>query len=722
MEKNDNYIFSKEEKYLDRVNEGIENEIAEQRKELKEIPKKHTNVLQGDTFLVESLMNIVSDRLYHLEKNADSPYFGKIVFTDKDGQNEEIYIGKNYFYDKNKIQVVNDWRSPVCSIYYDSEIGPTSYKSPSGIIKGNLSLKRQFIIKNKKLEKYFDSSLVTNDEILRHYLDTHADNKMKDIIASIQKEQNDIIRKPINSNIIVQGIAGSGKTSVALHRIAYLIYYVNELNRKENKIIKANQFTIIGPNSYFLDYISEVLPDMDVENANQETIVSLTNEILKEKIKIDNNKTKNNNIKASANYLKALSLFLNDYINNNLNKSFMIDDAVIFDSEFIKKYFKYHNYIQEAINNFIDIYSKKIREEHEYYETIVNKSLRMKMKSLEFGSNPRELILNEIQKNEINIKKGLKNELKEFFKDMLASPVVIYKEFINNIDKYMEVNNITEFKQENINNLNKKIVSTDDLAPLIYIKSMFSNIKKYKDTVHVVIDEAQDLSINEFIVLKKIFPMATFSIFGDLNQSIYANRSIDSWDKVGKMVFNSDYELLNLNQSYRTTDEIIKEANKVSNVLTGNESRDNVRHGEPVKYTECAKKDLLTKVLLSVEDMLKNGCKTIAIITKTNKEANELNKKLEKKGLNVKNIGKNDETFYVGICTIASYLSKGLEFDGAILYNVNSENYDVNNSTDMALLYVEMTRPLHRLDIIYEGILPEILLTNKNIKRKIKQR
>ncbi len=718
MEKTGDTIFFEEEKYLDRVNEGIKKEIEKCENDLIEIPKKHTNVLQGDSFLVESLMSMVFDRLGHLMRNENSPYFGRIDFKEDLGNRDSIYIGKSYFYDKNNKKVVNDWRSPVCSIYYDSEIGPVSYMAPSGIVSGDLSLKRQFIIKDKKLLEYLDSSLVTSDEVLKRYLDTHADNKMKDIIASIQKEQNAIIRKPLECNLFVQGIAGSGKTSVALHRIAYLIYLVNEINKKNRKTVNSNKFTIIGPNSYFLDYISEVLPDMDVENANQETMFSLTKEIIGDNIKLDSSKMIDSSIKSSLEYLKAISSFISDYINSRLDRSFVVGDAVVFSNDFIKSRFNSNEFIYDSANNFISLYSKRIREDYESFGDIINKKLRMKMKYFPVGSEERNLVIKEINNNNSKIKTGLRSELKSFFKDLLGSPLDYYKEFIRNIDKYLGIDNVDEFKRDNLKGLNKKMVSKDDLASLIYIKSLVSGIKEYRDTIHVAIDEAQDLSLSEFFVLRRIFPTATFSVFGDLNQKIYSYRGVSDWNVVGKEIFNSNYELVYLNQSYRTTDEIIREANKISRVLTGSESVNNVRHGDSVNYINSSKKMMISDILKSIDNMLDSGCKTIALITKTEKEAKDLNSKLEKMGVKVKNITGSDDSFYVGICTIASYMSKGLEFDGTILCDVNDINYDISNDVDMALLYVEMTRPLHKLDIIYDGRLPEVLNDKNNVKIK----
>ena len=364
-----NRIKEEEQKHLEYTKECIISEKEKCEKELIEIPKRHTKALQGDAFLVEGLMTIEATRLRKLELAENNPYFGRIDFLS-DGQNEvtKIYIGKTNINDEHGQQVTTDWRTPICSIYYDSNVGEVSYEAPSGIIKGDLKLKRQIIIKDGKLIDVLNTDIVNSDELLQPYLSINADNKMKTIIASIQKEQNKIIRMPYNKNIIVQGVAGSGKTSVALHRIAYLVYNINEK-------IKSNQFLVIGPNQYFLDYISFILPELDTEPVEQNTYFDLTLREIKEKLTLisetdtfnSNNNTnikkKIHNYKSSLKYKNAISKFMEYYINEGIvTEGFYIDDKEIFSKELIRTMLFRSNKKSPNFNNACEYFIKTYKD------------------------------------------------------------------------------------------------------------------------------------------------------------------------------------------------------------------------------------------------------------------------------------------------------------------------------------------------------------------------
>ena len=269
-------IFYEEREYLEQTKKVIETEIEKYRKSETKMKDESVHLsfedrLRGTHLNLNSQLLDLGERIYKLDKAKKCPYFGRFDFRDEDVVcSTPIYIGRINI--SNDYQcVVYDWRSPICSLYYDSEIGPVSYQSPSGVRNGNLTLKRQIIIKNGELINAVDSNLVSNDELLIPYLSGSSDNRMKTIIASIQKEQNRIIRMG-NGDIIVQGVAGSGKTSVALHRIAYLLY-----NAKSQS---SNNFLVIGPNDYFLNYVSSVLPDLDVASVEQKTLLALTNDFI----------------------------------------------------------------------------------------------------------------------------------------------------------------------------------------------------------------------------------------------------------------------------------------------------------------------------------------------------------------------------------------------------------------------------------------------------------
>ena len=334
-------IDLEEKKYLDHVLEKIDIEIAKEEEKLRELHKTGISLSfedrkRGEHFNINAKASDATERIESLKRSIPTPYFGRIDFSLTDSDNsQKIYIGRKGISSDTE-SLVTDWRAPISSLYYDSELGDVAYNSPMGVVTGKLNLKRQINIKNSELIDVQDTSLVTNDELLKPYLSTNADNKMKTIIASIQKEQNQIIRKPITDNIIVQGVAGSGKTSVALHRIAYLIYAL------ENKI-KSTEFLIIGPNKYFLNYISSILPELETSPVEQKTFLEMLNDILGEKFTVDDTSYVSEEIKAVRNfksslrYKNALDKFIKDYLDFNIvGKGIIIDGEEIFSRQEIR--------------------------------------------------------------------------------------------------------------------------------------------------------------------------------------------------------------------------------------------------------------------------------------------------------------------------------------------------------------------------------------------------
>lgn len=702
-------ILLKEQTYLDEVITSLETEIENQTTNMKEIPKKHRDATAGDAFLVENLMSLAESRINALKKAKKNPYFGKFNFKNENGKEYNICVGKAHLKDKKEKTLVTDWRAPICSLFYSSESGYVKYKAPEGIIKGFLDSKKQIIIEESKVKKVLDTSFVSNDKILQEYLNTHASNKMKDIIASIQKEQNDIIRYDMDKSVIIQGIAGSGKTSVALHRIAYLIYFANQekLNDLE---YNPNQFLIIGPNNCFLDYISSVLPDLDVTKVNQSTFVTIMQKQLNDKINIiDNNdvleKTINDeNIKKiskyknSNEYLKLVDKFIDNYLDNFFKEDLVIDNTILVDKSYFKNNIILH---KSSIQNKIDLFKTKlvndIKNNYVTYSGIINDKLYKKFDNL-VDKKEKDIIHKKIIDNTKKAKNGFKNEINKYFNNLLISPVNIYKKFVESI-------NDENLRKLTLNSLKKKTISRDDLIAIMRIKEKVYGLDISEETIHVVIDEAQDFSYNEFKLIKKIYYKATYSIFGDLNQSVFAYRSIDNWDEILNIF--DDINLIKLNKSYRTTDQIIKEANKLSKLLSNEVSHDNVREGQNVSYYNIEKNNVDEFILEKVKESKKDGYTSLAIIVKTEKEAINLHKRLNQKSINI--VSSNDNKYIGGTCIIPIALAKGLEFDHVIIADCNNDTYDINDRSDLTLLYVAMTRALHKMDIIYNNDLVYLL-------------
>ena len=697
-----NNIIKEEKEHLEYTKDSLKKEQEICIREMREIPKRYTNVLQGDSFLVQGLMTTQATKLSMLERAEKQPYFGRIDFLSN-GSNEiaKIYIGKTNIHGNNNELVTTDWRTPICSLYYDSNLGKVSYEAPNGTVYGELKLKRQIIINNGELVDAIDTNLVSNDELLQPYLNVNADNKMKTIIASIQKEQNQIIRRPINENLIVQGVAGSGKTSVALHRIAYLIYALNDC-------INSSEFLIIGPNKYFLNYISAILPELDTSPINQKTYLEILNETLSEKLSLEDEREiskisqKNRRFKTSLNYRNAINLFVQDYLNHGIvSKGIEIDEEEIFSKQEIRKLLftassNYPNF-DSACNYCVKKYKDNINEIYE--------KLNEKYRSIYISLPKDDPKRNEAIKKSEELYDFVKNKgvkyIREYFKKLNVKVLDLYKIFITNIQLY--VDGITEdeivvLQNDTLDLLRKKKIAFEDMAPLLHINYMLhGQNNQYR---HIIIDEAQDYGLFHFAVLKEMFPNSTFSIYGDLAQAIYSYRSIENWEEVSNIIFNGDCELINIERSYRTTAEITENANKILYCLGLPDATPVIRHGDSVLF-ESESKNISFKAN-RIMKLQNQGYKTIAIICKNEKEAKNVYESLISKNIEATHITTKDNEYNGGICVLTSALAKGLEFDAVIINDASSNKYDVDDKVDMHLLYVACTRALHKLEIFYD--------------------
>lgn len=712
-------IFEEEKIRLDYTLDALDNEIQQKENNVENLKKDSLKLsfedrLRGTHFQLNAQLNNAGSSLYNLKKAKNSPYFGRIDFllNGEEGATK-IYIGKIGISNNNH-EIVKDWRAPICSLYYDSELGKVQYDSLSGVQKGDLKLKRQINIKDSKLLDVNDSSLVSNDDLLKPYLSLNADNKMKDIVATIQKEQNNIIRRPFNTNFIVQGVAGSGKTSVALHRIAFLIYNL------QNKIT-SDKFLVIGPNDYFLNYISYILPELDTSPIEQETLLALLNDYTGEKFSIKNYEEKDIDIeiirkiekyKSSLKYKNVLFNFMNDYFNEYLvNDDFMIDNQVVFSKELIKEKLLASN------SKKIDFEGTQLYLKNKYKDNIesiyekLNKKYRDIYTSLPFDDPERKKAVeksNELSK--IVKKDGLKL-LNKYLKNLDESISQIYIKFISTIDSYteeLEEKEILYLQKNTLMNLKKKNISFVDIPALMYI-GYIKNGKKLKHK-QVIIDEAQDYGLFHFDVLKEITNNAIFSIYGDLAQSIYSYRSINSWDEVNEDIFDNKCDILELSKSYRTTIEITENANSVLNYLNLEIANPVIRHGNEVLFLDASKDD--NYKIQQITDWINKGYKTIAIICKDDKEVKLMEKKLLDANLDVKSLSLNDKEYNGGLFVLTSSASKGLEFDAVIINDASEKIYSSNSDLDMHLLYVASTRALHELIILYNKELTSVYKEN----------
>jgi DNA helicase-2/ATP-dependent DNA helicase PcrA len=688
-----------EKQKLENVESNLEDIQKGEEEILRDLPKKYGS----NPILLANLMSTSATKIANIQKIKEKPYFARIDFKeDKKSTKDKLYIGKIGVTDLDGKVVVTDWRAPVSTLYYDSNLGQVEYDAPYGKIHGELSLKRQIIIQNRKIESIFDVDSVSDDELLKPYLGASADSRLKNIVASIQGEQNEIIRKNIEKNLIVQGVAGSGKTTVALHRIAYLMY-----NNSEK--YKANQFMVIGPNKFFINYISNVLPDLDASNAVQLTYEELASNFIGEKISYEDSTKKLNDIidgrDTISNVKYKTTLEYKDLLDNYLKQieyDIIPDDGLVINGicvlskdEILDVYKQTQG---ESIKQRLDIVSKRIANNIKNDDNIYSR-VKSQMDALELSQTDVEE-RRKIIKKELDMLKDLNNtgfekQLNKLLDISNLKVIPIYLNFVESVDNISQI-----IRDTTIKSLKSRVIENEDIAPIMYIKLKYFGNEDYKNIKCVVVDEAQDFGVFSYYILRNVLNQANFSIFGDLAQGIYSYRAIDKWEDIQIKIFE-DSEYLNLRKSYRTSIEIMSEANKISSAINLGEAKPVIREAGPVINTKVDEKNKNEYIKNKVQEYLNNGYKSIAIVYKNQTEMAKISKLLKENNIENEIIYKDQEKYNGGVCILTSYLSKGLEFDVVIVADTDESNYDSDNVLDMKLLYVAMTRALHKLELIY---------------------
>ncbi|UMZ75144.1 RNA polymerase recycling motor HelD [Natranaerofaba carboxydovora] len=676
-------------------------------------------------------------------QTKDKPYFSRIDFRDgRDDKLTKYYIGKVSLFNENNEPLIIDWRSPIASLYYDGRIGDVAYEANEGEVTGQLSLKRQYSIEKGELIDFFDVDIATNDELLQASLRDKADNKLKDIVSTIQAEQNKIIRADLSKPLVVQGAAGSGKTTIALHRIAYLIYTYE-------KSFDPDNFMIIAPNKLFLDYISDVLPELDVENARQTTFTNFCFDLLNIKNNLtvkrqdeslsmileDKDKSENQKemftwtlaFKGSMAFKKLIDNYINEIEKDLLPKEdILIGDHTLMTKDELKQSFLYE-YDYLPVHKRLDQIKKKLSSRaKQNKEIIIDKisneyegkinSARKRVHITEDGTEiGKDKVVNLIDKRDEKIsqvqndvKKVSGNFTKQFkkkdalthYKKLVKDPELIIKYSPEDIGeekaRFLADNSTKMFKN--------KELELEDLAPLIYLKARLEGFKETVKCSNVVIDEAQDYNLFEFYVLRHILNTDNFTLLGDLAQGIYSYRGICSWQDVNKEIFSGEATELTLQQSYRTTIEIMNLANTVLVNGISDQSilaKPVVRHGDNPDVTEFANKDQLAfKAKEKIVSLQNKNYSSIAIIGKTLEECEKIKELLEQLGLTETTLLTGlEEEYNAGVVIVPAYAAKGLEFDGALIVNLD-ETFTCSE-LDTKLLYVAMTRAIHTLFVYY---------------------
>ena len=735
--------FLREKEKLKEVSENLESEEKEIEKNLSTTSTNYDK----DSYVRAQLIYVGNKKLKDLKKIKSKPYFARIDFTAKGETLEKLYIGKLSVLDsKTQRPIIIDWRAPISNLYYDGRVGNSSYDSPGGKVEGEITLKRQYFIEEGELKKYSDIDLKANDELLQVALEEKADDRLKNIVATIQGEQNNIIRADMNKALVVQGVAGSGKTTIALHRIAYLIYNCD-------KEFDPEDFMIIAPNKFFLNYISNVLPDLGVENVKQYTFEDLAYEIIGKRLKIsDSNEKlvtivnkefdeinngdvntiiKESKLKSSIEFKTEVDSFLKEVEENYLpKKDFVLENVRIMRYENIQKLFTetYKDLdFEKRINEVKKHVFSKIKNNKEIIEKTIIAKRTAKIKAMLKDENltedmQREKRIEIFEETEKVLKRLNNDDIKivDFYFNEINKKDAIeyYKDFIDKFifDKLEDTILASYLVRNTMKNLNKGEVTFEDLAPIIYIHYKIYGTKIKSKLRHVIVDEAQDYGEFQFSMLKTILKSNSMTILGDIAQGVHSYRGIDNWKKFIDVEFpEGDVVYTTLEKTYRTTKEIMHKANEVIEKLPEFEKQFIVK-GQPVidrkdsiHISQMQNEDeTIKECIKKIEEYTENGFKSIAIIGKDIDECKTIKKKIDKYNKNVKLIQSKDSEYNAGISIVPSYLAKGLEFDSVILFNVNDEKYK-NTVLDIKLLYVAITRAMSKLDVFYTGKIAEIM-------------
>ena len=605
--------------------------------------------LSGHLKQLASSIDYLNNENYRYGKVKYSPYFAKINLTE-DNENLCYYIGTKNISSHEKLSVI-DWRTPVCSLFYNSNLGKTSYIAPQGEINVDLKSKRQFKIENAKLLNYYDIDENYCDDMLRESLNQSSSPYMKNIVSTLQSEQDKIIREDVNTSVVVNGIAGSGKTSIGMHRIAYLLY-------RDRENLTSKNVLVISPNKLFTEYISHLLPELGEENVTTKNIITIFNECLqgigfsKEKNVMIESIISGNEIrynesakKYKYDFFESLDEFLQNYNSQEKIQQDMKVSGKLLPAEIIKKYYFKPN--QNDIKKSIDVTADRIISEYFYRNT---------------NSSQRKI------KEQI---------LSYFYKKVFSDDIVkIYQQFL-----------LKNGYLSNIFDVN--YINFEDMPALVYIKSKILGIEKNNFIKQVFVDEMQDYDAISIALMKEIFPVANFTMVGDYEQNLLF---ADNNSKAISKVFENA-KFFDLTTNYRSTSNISKFACKIVNKTYKSNF---IREGEEpnIEYT----KDFADNVdnIKNKISELKTKYERIAIVCKSNDEVYKYEKYLPE----CYTLTENKINIEIDKPILTSvFYAKGLEFDAVILPNVSNEIY--NGDIDKNILYVAATRAMQKLDVLY---------------------
>ena len=725
--------WQREEEYLNQTLDIVKRNVENYESEIREMSDQIEEMLQhyhdNDVEVYTQMSNTVTMRdhmqsaLKRNQRATKKPYFGRIDFLDETLQKEEaLYIGRGGIAKDTTHQVVVDWRAPVANAYYENGLGECSYCAPDGReLPIRLDLKRTYEIDQGKLLDYFDTEVIANDELLTKYLAKNKQAVLGEIIATIQKEQNDIIRKTPYHNIIVQGVAGSGKTTVAMHRISFILYNYAERFRPED-------FYIVGSNRILLEYITGVLPDLDVYGIRQMTMEQLFVRLLYEDWDEQNHSILENTAatqggmdRGTFGWFQALTEF-----GAGIEAERICMDSVVLDRR---------QFVEGLKGGVAGVFDEREGEPQpsDLVELLSGKAIRDYVEQTNASVQTKINMLNE--RLIIKIKdEFLKNGLRYSEKERKA----ILKEYRGYFGKKIFDISIFELYQRFLLEQKEKGYEVSvpeqaydvyDLAALAYLYKRMKETEVISEAHHVVIDEAQDYGMMAYAVLKYCMKDCTYTVMGDVSQNIHFGFGLADWEELRKLLCSQEGDSFGiLKKSYRNTVEISEFASKILHhgSFEPYPVEPIIRHGKEVEIMQLpTKRELYEETARRCRAWQKQGLNTIAIVCRTPEKAELVARQLGRL-IPVCESNLEKAVFSDGIMVLPVVYTKGLEFDAVLIFDPGKEEYPVDDG-HAKLLYVAATRALHELCVLYREELTGLIADplpeekQKEIARKVQQ-
>lgn len=685
----------------------------------------------------EKRHQLAYNSLVKLKRLQQSPYFGRIDFAEQGENGEAIYLGiASLLEEDDETFLIYDWRAPISNLYYDSVPGPASYETPSGTIEGEMTLKRQFVIRGRDLKVMFDTGVTIGDELLQQVLGRSSDAQMKSIVATIQKEQNRIIRNDTSRMLIVQGAAGSGKTSAALQRVAYLLY-------KHRDTLRADQMILFSPNPMFNSYVSTVLPELGEENMLQTTFQEYLERRLGREFQLedpfvqieyvlsgeedDSYQARMNGIryKSSLLFFEAIGRYkaLLEQKGMKFKPLRFMGREVVGAEAISERFYAYDpaitlanrcELLKEWMLKEIAAFAKEevnqpwVEDQIQLLDTEDYQRAYQRMRRQQQKSNSQ---FSEYEEERTILGRMVVSErlkpLRKWIKSLRFVDVTkLYCQLFEQSEIAGEVHmdalpeDWSLICGSTISKIKAGELFYEDITPFLYLKEMILGFHSNHAIRHVIIDEAQDYSPFQLFFLKRLFPRARMTALGDLNQAIYAHSSVLQQSSVLIDLYGSDNsEQIVLQQSYRSTREIVE---FTRGMLPGGEAIIPFnRAGEkPEVIVVQGQDDLYAQIKQDVTALRNEGYESIAVICKSAEESKEVHEHLVK-DLEARLIKKTTLSFEKGVHIIPAYLAKGVEFDAVLIFDGSNDKY--TRESERKLFYTACTRAMHLLHVYSAG-------------------